>query len=140
VHRQLVICFARGAEMRVMAGGHNGRYGVVRQDREDLGLARQQSGSDSGSAGICISLTSGQSKNRCVFSRQTLTDFRDSVTRVLVTSEEILTTSVDGCVRTFDVRSGYIQIDKCHEPLSSLALSYDGKPDAPRLSTYPSTL
>ena len=37
---------------------------------------------------------------------QIIADFRDSVTRVSVTKDEILATSVDGTFRAYDLRSG----------------------------------
>ena len=57
---------------------------------------------------------------------QTLSDFRDSVTRVVTTGDCIMATSVDGCFRTYDLRKGLVDVDDCHEPLSSLCISYDG--------------
>lgn len=57
---------------------------------------------------------------------QILSDFRDSVTRVRLTRDEILATSVDGTFRAFDVRTGMVNIDDCHEALCSLSLSNDG--------------
>lgn len=60
--------------------------------------------------------------------KQTLSDFRDSVTRIFVADgPSILATSVDGCLRKYDLRTGRVEIDDCHEPLSSLCLSYDGQ-------------
>jgi len=72
---------------------------------------------------------------------QTLDDFKDSVTRVCVLEEggreggrgrggggrEILATSVDGCLRTYDLRKGVVRVDDCKEPLSSLCVSGDGQ-------------
>jgi hypothetical protein len=44
----------------------------------------------------------------------------------LVTADEVITASVDGAVRAYDLRSGLVNVDECHEALSSLTLSYDG--------------
>lgn len=45
---------------------------------------------------------------------------------MLVTADEVITASVDGAVRAYDLRSGLVNVDECHEALSSLTLSYDG--------------
>jgi len=69
---------------------------------------------------------------------QTLDDFKDSVTRVMVLEEggragkgaggkEVLATSVDGCLRTYDIRKGVMWMDDCKEPLSSVTVSGDGQ-------------
>ncbi|TFJ83470.1 hypothetical protein NSK_005239 [Nannochloropsis salina CCMP1776] len=69
---------------------------------------------------------------------QTLDDFKDSVTRVMVLEEggragkgpggkEVLATSVDGCLRTYDIRKGVMWMDDCKEPLSSVSVSGDGQ-------------
>jgi len=42
-------------------------------------------------------------------------------------AREILATSVDGCLRTYDLRKGMVRVDDCQEPLSSLCLSGDGQ-------------
>lgn len=42
----------------------------------------------------------------CFFCLQTIDKFGDSVTSVVITSSEIIGGSVDGTVRTFDIRVG----------------------------------
>ena len=39
---------------------------------------------------------------------QTLSDFKDSVTRILVSMDQIICGSVDGVLRSYDVRMGKI--------------------------------
>jgi mitogen-activated protein kinase organizer 1 len=53
-------------------------------------------------------------------------DFGDSVTSVVVHGCEIVAASVDGTVRTFDVRRGEIKTDHLHLPVTSVRLSNDG--------------
>lgn len=40
--------------------------------------------------------------------------FRDSVTKVLTTDHEIIASSVDNCVRVFDLRAGKLRVDDVH--------------------------
>ena len=42
---------------------------------------------------------------------QTLRDFKDSVTSLAVTDNYIVATSIDGCLRTFDLRHGRLSVD-----------------------------
>lgn len=58
---------------------------------------------------------------------QSIAPFRDSVTSVMVGETEILAGSVDGTVRRFDVRIGAVYTDELHHPVTSIAMSYDGK-------------
>jgi mitogen-activated protein kinase organizer 1 len=54
---------------------------------------------------------------------QTLKEAKDSVTAVHILQCSIRTASVDGCVRTYDIRKGVLQCDDCHSPITSLAHS-----------------
>jgi mitogen-activated protein kinase organizer 1 len=56
---------------------------------------------------------------------QRLTDARDSVSSVAVDPPCIVSASVDGCVRVYDVRRGLLTTDRIGPPLTSLALSHD---------------
>lgn len=56
---------------------------------------------------------------------QSLTEARDGVTGVVITQETILTSSVDGCVRTYDVRKGSLLVVELPEAVGGLALSGD---------------
>lgn len=57
---------------------------------------------------------------------QTLAEFKDSVTSVLATESEILAASVDGTVKTFDIRMGRMTTDHVARAMTSLRLSNDG--------------
>ena len=43
---------------------------------------------------------------------QVLSDFSDSVSKVLATPDEIIASSIDGNVRIFDLRAGKLRCDK----------------------------
>jgi mitogen-activated protein kinase organizer 1 len=58
---------------------------------------------------------------------QTLTDATDSVTAVLATPSCIITGSVDGYLRTYDMRAGQLRTDNLGEPITCVRLSGDGK-------------
>ena len=56
---------------------------------------------------------------------QVLRQFKDSVTAVCVDGPAVIAASVDGCVRTFDVRLGRVTTDAFGPPVTSIALSSD---------------
>lgn len=58
---------------------------------------------------------------------QTLPPFSDSVTGVQCDDTAILGCSVDGSLRTFDVRTGKVYIDRTSIPIGCMSLSKDGK-------------
>ncbi|KAI1377304.1 WD40 repeat-like protein [Hypoxylon crocopeplum] len=58
---------------------------------------------------------------------QVLSEARDSVTAVVVRGPEIITGSVDGRVRTYDVRMGQCVTDVVGPSVTSLSLTKDGK-------------
>lgn len=45
---------------------------------------------------------------------QVMTDAKDSVTSVVCVDEKVVAASVDGCIRTYDVRAGRIYTDVVH--------------------------
>lgn len=51
---------------------------------------------------------------------------QDDVTSVLAVGPAILASSVDGCVRRFDVRMGRVYTDDLHHSVASLAITHDG--------------
>eukprot|EP00474_Spongospora_subterranea_P010754 CRZ11212.1 hypothetical protein [Spongospora subterranea] len=55
-----------------------------------------------------------------------LADAKDSVTRVVSTDTEILTSSVDGCIRVYDMRAGRLTTDHMGEAITCLRVSADG--------------
>lgn len=54
-------------------------------------------------------------------------NFKDSVTRVVVDEEFVITSSMDNHVRTFDIRMGQIIIDNLENSVGDVALSHDKK-------------
>lgn len=58
---------------------------------------------------------------------QIMSDFRDSVTSVTATRNEVIATSVDGSVRIYDLRMGQLHIDNLGLPITHIKLSQDEK-------------
>ena len=58
---------------------------------------------------------------------QILSDFSDSVTFVRMSSNAIIASSVDGAVRIYDMRQGYMHADNLIDPITSISLSEDEK-------------
>ena len=57
----------------------------------------------------------------------TLADATDSITAIVVTKHEVLTGSVDGSVRRYDLRKAACVVDEVHEAVGNVALSNDGE-------------
>eukprot|EP01104_Vermistella_antarctica_P014135 TRINITY_DN4403_c0_g3_i1.p1 TRINITY_DN4403_c0_g3~~TRINITY_DN4403_c0_g3_i1.p1 ORF type:complete len:321 (-),score=58.93 TRINITY_DN4403_c0_g3_i1:76-1038(-) len=49
----------------------------------------------------------------------------DSITSVCVTAHEIVTGSMDGCVRTYDIRQGKLKTDHISKPVTCVSISKD---------------
>jgi len=58
---------------------------------------------------------------------QVLTDAGDSVTSVVATPSTIHTASVDGKLRTYDLRAGQLREDSVRDPITALRLTNDGQ-------------
>lgn len=58
---------------------------------------------------------------------QTLTEASDSVLCVSVHGDQVISGSVDGAVRQYDVRRGQLTVDELRQPVGSLAVSNDGQ-------------
>ena len=58
---------------------------------------------------------------------QVLTDAGDSVTSVVATPTTIHTASVDGKLRTYDLRAGQLREDNVRDPITALRLTNDGQ-------------
>jgi len=56
---------------------------------------------------------------------QILSDFKDSVTSIAQTDSAIIASSVDGCVRTYDLRQGLLQTDRLHQPITCVRTTHD---------------
>jgi len=57
---------------------------------------------------------------------QVLNHAKDSISSVCITKTEILVSSVDGNLRTYDIRSGTLTTDCVGQPVTSTTLSHDG--------------
>jgi len=58
---------------------------------------------------------------------QVCKNFKDSVSKVIVDDTSVITSSMDGCIRTFDIRAGEIVVDDLAQPIHSMDLSHDKK-------------
>ena len=56
---------------------------------------------------------------------QVLADSADSVSSVTASGHEVVTSSVDGCVRVYDLRMGRASCDQLSQPVTHVALSHD---------------
>ena len=56
---------------------------------------------------------------------QILGEGKDSITSIDMTSYEILTGSVDGCVRSYDIRAGQLRTDLLGSPVTCVNFSHD---------------
>jgi mitogen-activated protein kinase organizer 1 len=66
-------------------------------------------------------------KSRNFSSMQTLDDARDSISNISMTNELIIVTSIDGNIRTYDLRMGRMIQDEIGGILSTAKLSSDDK-------------
>jgi mitogen-activated protein kinase organizer 1 len=58
---------------------------------------------------------------------QTMTDFADSVTSVVVTDSQIIAGCVDGCLRIYDLRAGKLFSDSLSDPITHVSCTNDKK-------------
>ena len=56
---------------------------------------------------------------------QTLKEAKDCITGLLVTDHKIISSSLDGCIRHYDIRAGEMTCDKIGEPITSLSMTKD---------------
>lgn len=56
---------------------------------------------------------------------QTLKEAKDCITGLIVASNKIVTSSLDGCIRHYDIRAGELTCDKIGIPIVSLAMTSD---------------
>lgn len=54
-----------------------------------------------------------------------LDDFKDSITKVLFTEDQVICASVDGVLRTYDIRMGRLVRDDLDTPINSFDLGED---------------
>ena len=57
---------------------------------------------------------------------QSMVDAKDSVTGVIIREHSVYASSMDGCVRRYDVRMASRTTDHIAQPVSALSLSHDG--------------
>ncbi|GAA5936128.1 hypothetical protein JCM1841_007060 [Sporobolomyces salmonicolor] len=96
--------------------GHMGKINAVAWNRDASVLA-------SGSFDTTIRLWDIKSQNRAPI--QTLEEARDSITSVVIRDHLICAGSVDGNVRTYDLRMGELRADFFDQPVTSLTLTSD---------------
>ncbi|KAL6058331.1 WD repeat domain-containing protein 83 [Balamuthia mandrillaris] len=96
--------------------GHEARVNCIVSSKDDAVLV-------SGSYDKTVKVW--DCKSRSYSPIQVLDHARDSVSAVIVTEEEIITGSVDGCVRTYDIRAGKIKTDSLGQPVTFVSLSND---------------
>lgn len=56
---------------------------------------------------------------------QTLKEAKDCITGLIVTEHKIISSSLDGCIRHYDLRAGELTCDKIGEPITSLSMTRD---------------
>lgn len=57
---------------------------------------------------------------------QVIDGFKDSITTVIVLESEIVVSSLDGCIYTYDIRYSSKLIDHISRPITSISISNDG--------------
>jgi len=57
---------------------------------------------------------------------QVLEDAKDSISSLIVNPTEIISGSIDGRIRTYDIRLGQLTTDTLGQPIASINLSHDG--------------
>lgn len=120
--RTLVITDVVTAQVKRRLHGHAGRINSV----------CASAGAEtylSGGYDATVRIWDGRSRSRDAI--QTLSEATDSITDVRVVqsdaASEILTSSVDGKIRSYDVRMGRIRIDDLGDAITGLALTRDGQ-------------
>jgi mitogen-activated protein kinase organizer 1 len=127
--------------LRKLEGYHSGRINAIAAYNQDVYL--------SASFDTTVALWDGRNHNSNRRPIQILKDAKDSVTDVHVAVESqpraaarennnmnttttnsfanIRTASVDGCVRTYDLRKGVVQCDDVGSSITSMSLTQDGQ-------------
>lgn len=105
------------AQTTVRLAGHTGKVNAVAFNDNDSILV---------SAGFDTSVKLWDMKANSRVPIQTLDEARDSVTCVLVRGSLIVTASVDGHTRVYDVRQGEMRKDYFENPVVSVDVSQDG--------------
>ncbi|CRL01277.1 CLUMA_CG014299, isoform B [Clunio marinus] len=56
---------------------------------------------------------------------QTLKEAKDCITGLIVTEHKIISSSLDGCIRHYDLRAGELTCDKVGEPITAVTMTSD---------------
>jgi mitogen-activated protein kinase organizer 1 len=98
--------------------GHNGRINTIAFNSSENIIA-------SGSYDCSVRIWDLKSHSREPI--QILNNANDSISRVLISTNEITSVSVDGNLRTYDIRMGSLLSDNFETPLNGLDISSDEK-------------
>jgi mitogen-activated protein kinase organizer 1 len=105
--------------VRRLAGAHTQRIQCVALSDDSQLLA---TGSDDTHVRLWDLRAGPQAVGKSV---QVLTDSRDAVTGVRIDAHEIVASSADGALRTYDIRAGQLRTDTVGVPLTGLTLTAD---------------
>lgn len=97
--------------------GHSHRINCVKYNKDCQLFA-------TGSFDKTVRIWDGRSRSTQAI--QVLDEARDSVSSLCFADFELITASIDGCIRIYDVRMGEIKIDEIGSPVTSVSLSVDG--------------
>jgi len=100
------------------SGGHTARINCVTFAGADDALLL--------SGSYDTSLRFWDARSRSAEPVQVLEEARDSVSSVVARTNEVLSASIDGHVRAYDVRTGRITVDNLRHPLGAAKFSGDG--------------
>ena len=79
------------------------------------------------SGGFDANLRAWDCRSQSTHPIQVMKEFKDSVTSIRVLEYEIMAASVDGSIRTFDVRMGQVVTDTIGPPVTTVGVSGDAK-------------
>lgn len=98
--------------------GHEAQINAVKFNEE---------GSVALSASFDGTLRCWDTKSRSRDPLQIMDEAKDSVTSIVVSKNEIITGSLDGKVRCYDLRQGILHVDDVKAPVGNVALTRDGQ-------------
>lgn len=64
-------------------------------------------------------------RSRALEPIQTMKEAKDCITGLIVTDHKIISSSLDGCIRHYDLRAGEMTCDKLCEPITSMSMAKD---------------
>lgn len=98
--------------------GHTDRINTVSMNKIETVIV-------SGSYDCSVRIWDLKSTNREPI--QVLSQAKDSISKVFVLNDKIISASVDGCIRIYDIRMGVIQTDNIESPINGMDISPDEK-------------